>query len=74
VKALRAQHKTVYYFTYPNEFHGFSQPAHRLDALQKQLAFLQHYINPSFGTTSTSVEEVAFPGEGKQANSHNDER
>jgi len=74
VKALRAQHKTVYYFTYPNELHGFSQPAHRLDALQKQLAFLQHYINPSFGTTSTSTEEVVFPGEGKQANSHNDER
>jgi dipeptidyl aminopeptidase/acylaminoacyl peptidase len=74
VKALRAHHKTVFYFTYPNELHGFSQPAHRLDAWQKELAFLQHYINPSFGTTSTSTEEVAFPGEGKQANSHNVER
>ena len=74
VKALRAHHKTVFYFTYPNELHGFSQPAHRLDAWQKELAFLQHYINPSFGTTSTSTEEVAFPGEGKQANSHNAEK
>ena len=35
VKALREHHKTVFYFTYPNELHGFSQPAHRLDAWQK---------------------------------------
>jgi dipeptidyl aminopeptidase/acylaminoacyl peptidase len=74
VKALRAHHKTVFYFTYPNELHGFSQPAHRLDAWQKQFAFLQHYINPSFGTTSTSTEEVVFPGLDKQANSHSDEK
>jgi dipeptidyl aminopeptidase/acylaminoacyl peptidase len=74
VKALRAHHKTVFYFTYPNELHGFSLPAHRLDAWQKQLAFLQHYINPSFGTTSTSTEEVAFPNAEKQANSHNEEK
>ncbi len=74
VKALRAHQKTVFYFTYPNELHGFSQPAHRLDAWQKQLAFLQHYINPSFGTTSTSTEEVLFPSSDKQANSHNEEK
>jgi dipeptidyl aminopeptidase/acylaminoacyl peptidase len=74
VKSLRAHHKTVFYFTYPSELHGFSQPAHRLDAWQKQLAFLQHYINPSFGTTSTSTEEVAFPNAEKQANSHNEEK
>jgi dipeptidyl aminopeptidase/acylaminoacyl peptidase len=74
VKALRAHHKTVFYFTYPNELHGFSQPAHRLDAWQKQLAFLQHYINPSFGTTSTSTEEVMFSSSDKQANSHNEEK
>lgn len=41
---------------------GFAQPAHRVDAWEKQLAFLQHYINPKFGTTSTSTEEVVFPG------------
>lgn len=76
VKALRSHHKTVFYFTYPNELHGFSQPAHRLDAWQKQLAFLQHYTNPSFGTTSTSTEEVAFPYQEKekQANSHNEDK
>jgi len=74
VKALRTHHKTVFYFTYPNELHGFSQPAHRLDAWQKQVAFLEHYINPSFGTTSTSAEQVVFPGSDKQANSHNDDK
>jgi dipeptidyl aminopeptidase/acylaminoacyl peptidase len=71
VKALREHHKTVFYFTYPGELHGFSQPAHRLDAWQKQLAFLQQYINPKYGTTTTSTEEVTFPGSDKQANSHN---
>jgi dipeptidyl aminopeptidase/acylaminoacyl peptidase len=71
VKALREHHKTVFYFTYPGELHGFSQPAHRLDAWQKQLAFLQNYINPKYGTTTTSTEEVVFPGSDKQADSHN---
>jgi len=70
VKALRDHGKTVFYFTYPNELHGFAQPAHRLDAWEKQLAFIQHYINPKFGTTTTSTEEVVFPG--KQANAHPD--
>ncbi|QHN02901.1 S9 family peptidase [Granulicella sp. WH15] len=71
VKALKEHHKTVFYFTYPNELHGFSQPAHRLDAWQKQLAFMEHYINPKFGTTSTSLEEVVFPG-GAQGGSHSE--
>ncbi len=73
VKALREHKKTVFYFTYPNELHGFAQPAHRLDAWQKQLAFLEQYIHPKFGTTSTSTEEVIFPtGSEKQANAHPD--
>jgi dipeptidyl aminopeptidase/acylaminoacyl peptidase len=62
VKALKEHHKTVFYFTYPGELHGFAQPAHRLDAWEKQLAFIEHYINPKFGTTNTSTEEVVFPG------------
>lgn len=74
VKALREHHKTVFYFTYPGELHGFSQPAHRLDAWQKQLAFLQQYINPKYGTTTTSTEVVAFPASDKQANAHNGEK
>lgn len=65
VKALRAQHKTVFYFTYPNELHGFAQPAHRLDAWTKELAFFDHYLNPKFGTTNSSVQEVVFPDTGK---------
>ncbi|MFP5227639.1 MAG: alpha/beta fold hydrolase [Acidobacteriota bacterium] len=71
VKALREHHKTVYYFTYPNELHGFAEPAHRLDAWGKELAFLEHYIHPRFGTTTTSTEEVVFPAEKeKVANAH----
>jgi dipeptidyl aminopeptidase/acylaminoacyl peptidase len=72
VKALREHQKTVFYFTYPGELHGFSQPAHRLDAWEKQLAFIEQYINPKFGTTTTSTEEVVFPGSDKQANAHNE--
>jgi dipeptidyl aminopeptidase/acylaminoacyl peptidase len=70
-KNLREHRKTYFYFTYPNELHGFSQPAHRLDAWQKQLAFLEHYLNPKFGSTMTSTEEVVFPNDDKQANQHN---
>jgi len=71
-KALRERHKTYFYFTYPGELHGFAQPAHRLDAWQKQLAFIEHYLNPRFGTTTTSTEEVVFPVSDKQGNSHNE--
>jgi dipeptidyl aminopeptidase/acylaminoacyl peptidase len=74
VKALRDHNKTVFYFTYPKELHGFAQPADRLDAWQKQLAFLEHYIKPQFGSTSTSTEKVVFPDADKQANAHNDQR
>jgi dipeptidyl aminopeptidase/acylaminoacyl peptidase len=71
VKSLREHNKTVFYFTYPNELHGFAQPAHRLDAWQKELAFLQNYINPKYGETSISTEEVIFPdAKEKQANDH----
>ena len=62
VEALHAAHKPVFYFTYAGELHGFSQPAHRLDAWEKQKAFLDHYLAPKQGLTSTSVEEVIFPG------------
>ncbi len=67
-KALKEHHKTYFYFTYPGELHGFSQPAHRLDAWEKELAFLERYINPKYGTVTTSTDEVAFPG--KEANAH----
>jgi dipeptidyl aminopeptidase/acylaminoacyl peptidase len=71
VKALREHHKTVFYFTYPGELHGFAQPTHRLDAWERQLIFLETYINPRFGTTTTSTDEVAFPKSDKEVNAHN---
>ena len=44
VAALQKAGKTFAYNTYPGEGHGFTQRDHRLDAWQKQLAFLQRYI------------------------------
>jgi dipeptidyl aminopeptidase/acylaminoacyl peptidase len=70
-RALKEHHKTYYYFTYPNELHGFSQPQHQIDAWQKKLAFLEHYINPKYGTTNTSTDDIAFPiPVEQQANAH----
>jgi dipeptidyl aminopeptidase/acylaminoacyl peptidase len=61
VRALKQQGKVYYYFTYPNELHGFSQRDHRLDAWRRQLAFLEKYINPRYGTSSTSTEDLLAP-------------
>lgn len=61
VKALEDHHKTVYYFTYPNELHWVSTAPHKIDSWEKELAFLEHYINPKIGLTSTATGEVAFP-------------
>jgi dipeptidyl aminopeptidase/acylaminoacyl peptidase len=61
VQALQSHHKTVFYFTYPNELHGVSTPADKIDSWEKELAFLEHYIEPRTGTTSTSTETVVFP-------------
>jgi dipeptidyl aminopeptidase/acylaminoacyl peptidase len=61
VKAMQEHHKTVFYFTYPNELHWVSTTPHKLDSWQKELAFLEHYINPKIGLTSTATGEVDFP-------------
>ncbi len=61
VRALKEHGKVVYYFTYPNELHGFSQRDHRLDAWRRQLAFLEKYINPRTGASSTSTEDLLAP-------------
>jgi dipeptidyl aminopeptidase/acylaminoacyl peptidase len=61
VKAMQEHHKTVYYFTYPNELHWVSTAPHKIDSWEKELAFLEHYINPKIGMTSTATGEVAFP-------------
>lgn len=44
--ALKKAGKTYLYFTYPNEGHGFQQRAHRQDAYQRELAFLDKYLKP----------------------------
>jgi dipeptidyl aminopeptidase/acylaminoacyl peptidase len=58
VKALREHRKVFYYFTYPNELHGFTQREHRLDAWKKELAFLAKYLQPEFGASSTSIDDL----------------
>jgi len=58
VKALKEHRKVVYYFTYPNELHGFTQRDHRLDAWKKELTFLAKYLQPAFGASSTSTDEL----------------
>lgn len=61
VRALKEHGKIYYYFTYPNELHGFSQREHRLDAWRRQLAFLEKYIQPRYGVSSTSTEDLLGP-------------
>jgi dipeptidyl aminopeptidase/acylaminoacyl peptidase len=49
-EALKKAGKTYLYFTYPNEGHGFQQREHRKDSYEKQLAFLDKYLeNPAAG-------------------------
>jgi dipeptidyl aminopeptidase/acylaminoacyl peptidase len=67
VKALTEHHKVFYYFTYPNELHGFSQRDHRLDSWRKELAFLQKYIQPKFGLSSTSTDALLLNGPSRVA-------
>jgi dipeptidyl aminopeptidase/acylaminoacyl peptidase len=46
VAALKEAGKTYTYVTYPREGHGFRERDHRLDAYEKQLAFLDQYLKP----------------------------
>jgi dipeptidyl aminopeptidase/acylaminoacyl peptidase len=62
VKSLTEHHKVFYYFTYPNELHGFSQRDHRLDAWRKELAFLRKHIQPQYGLSSTSTDALLLSG------------
>ena len=54
--ALKHDGKQFIYVTYPGEGHGFRQPVHRLDAWKRELDFLNQYLNPTYGNSSTSVE------------------
>jgi dipeptidyl aminopeptidase/acylaminoacyl peptidase len=56
-RALKQAGKKSYYYTYPNEGHGFSQRDHRLDAWKKQLAFLRYYLQREYGRSVTSTDD-----------------
>jgi dipeptidyl aminopeptidase/acylaminoacyl peptidase len=58
--ALKKANKPYLYFTYPKELHGFSQREHRLDAWRKQIAFLNHYLQPEAGQSITSTQEIVL--------------
>ena len=58
--ALKRAGKPYLYFTYPNELHGFSQREHRLDALRKQAAFLNYFLQPRYGRSITSTQEIVL--------------
>jgi dipeptidyl aminopeptidase/acylaminoacyl peptidase len=60
VNALKKANKTYLYFTYPKEQHGFAQRDHKLDAWQKQVAFLRRYLQPEYGKSITSTQEVVL--------------
>ncbi|MEO8029107.1 MAG: S9 family peptidase, partial [Bryobacteraceae bacterium] len=61
VRELKAHGKVFFYYTYPNEGHGFTQREHRKDAWTKQLAFLDKYLQPKYGMSNTSVEDLPVP-------------
>jgi dipeptidyl aminopeptidase/acylaminoacyl peptidase len=58
--ALKKAGKRYLYFTYPKELHGFAQRDHRLDAWRKQVAFLDYYLQPKYGRSVTSTQEIVL--------------
>jgi dipeptidyl aminopeptidase/acylaminoacyl peptidase len=42
--ALRDQHVPTQLVVYPNEGHGFADPAHRIDVLERALAWFEEYM------------------------------
>jgi dipeptidyl aminopeptidase/acylaminoacyl peptidase len=60
VAALKKAGKTHAYVTYPKEGHGFSQRDHRIDAWRKQVAFLNKYLQPEYGRSLTSTQDIVL--------------
>jgi dipeptidyl aminopeptidase/acylaminoacyl peptidase len=60
IEALKKAGKPYFYFTYPDELHGFSQRAHRLDAWRKEMAFLNLYLKPEYGLSITSTSDIVL--------------
>jgi dipeptidyl aminopeptidase/acylaminoacyl peptidase len=61
VKALKKEGKTFFYYTYAHEGHGFTDRDHWLDALRKEQVFLRKYLQPSYGQSSTSIDDLFLP-------------
>jgi dipeptidyl aminopeptidase/acylaminoacyl peptidase len=60
-RALKKEGKTFFYYTYAHEAHGFTDREHLLDALRKEQVFLQKYLQPSYGKSSTSIDDLLVP-------------
>jgi dipeptidyl aminopeptidase/acylaminoacyl peptidase len=45
--ALRARHVPTQLVVYPNEGHGFQDPAHRRDVMERAVEWFAHYMPPS---------------------------
>jgi len=60
VRALKKEGKIFFYYTYAHGGHGFTDREHWLDALQKQQIFLRKYLQPSYGNSSTSADDLLF--------------
>jgi dipeptidyl aminopeptidase/acylaminoacyl peptidase len=49
--ALRDQHVTTQLVVYPNEGHGFVDPAHRRDVMDRAVEWFEHYMAPAVRQT-----------------------
>jgi dipeptidyl aminopeptidase/acylaminoacyl peptidase len=47
VNALRARHASVDYVVYPDEGHGFTHRAHRVDSIDRTVAFFARHLEPA---------------------------
>jgi dipeptidyl aminopeptidase/acylaminoacyl peptidase len=63
VAALKKSGKPHVYITYPKEGHGFVQREHRLDAWRKETAFLRRYLDPEYGRSITSTQDIVLDKE-----------
>src|SRR5262249_7021205 len=69
VAALKKAGKPHVYITYPKEGHGLAQREHRLDAWRKETAFLRRYLDPEYGRSITSTQDIVLDKEEKRGES-----
>jgi dipeptidyl aminopeptidase/acylaminoacyl peptidase len=60
--ALRLLGKTVEFVRYPREGHGFSEPRHRIDEMQRQRSWFRRYLTSSCGKDARIGERVLRDG------------